>query len=140
YIRATATGTINEDYIQEGSNISRKGKLYDIVDVSQLKLNVKVTGNNVLSIKEGDEVKVTSDIYPAATFTAKVSAVAAKADNSMKYDIELLMKNSDEKPLKAGMFGKAHFEFTDAGEDRKSTRLNSSHVKISYAVFCLKKK
>src|SRR5690606_39839689 len=25
-------------------------------------------------------------------------------------------------------------------QDRKSTRLNSSHVKISYAVFCLKKK
>src|SRR5690554_6617298 len=38
-------------------------------------------------------------------------------------------------------------KFTDAeplvleyGEDRKSTRLNSSHVRISYAVFCLKKK
>src|SRR5690349_22714005 len=27
-----------------------------------------------------------------------------------------------------------------AHEDRKSTRLNSSHVEISYAVFCLKKK
>src|SRR5688572_31872422 len=27
-----------------------------------------------------------------------------------------------------------------AGEDRKSTRLNSSHSQISYAVFCLKKK
>src|SRR5690554_4870881 len=27
-----------------------------------------------------------------------------------------------------------------AGRDRKSTRLNSSHVRISYAVFCLKKK
>src|SRR5690348_18070307 len=27
-----------------------------------------------------------------------------------------------------------------AGEDRKSTRLNSSHPSISYAVFCLKKK
>src|SRR5690606_41380493 len=26
-----------------------------------------------------------------------------------------------------------------AAQDRKSTRLNSSHVKISYAVFCLKK-
>src|SRR3989442_4674451 len=26
------------------------------------------------------------------------------------------------------------------GKDRKSTRLNSSHVRISYAVFCLKKK
>src|SRR5690606_41822325 len=28
----------------------------------------------------------------------------------------------------------------DVRGDRKSTRLNSSHVKISYAVFCLKKK
>src|SRR5438477_6138134 len=27
-----------------------------------------------------------------------------------------------------------------AGRDRKSTRLNSSHMSISYAVFCLKKK
>src|SRR5437773_6539943 len=26
------------------------------------------------------------------------------------------------------------------GQDRKSTRLNSSHITISYAVFCLKKK
>src|SRR5690349_24118086 len=29
---------------------------------------------------------------------------------------------------------------TPAAPDRKSTRLNSSHVEISYAVFCLKKK
>src|SRR5690349_22323472 len=37
------------------------------------------------------------------------------------------------------------YEFTDVMDeilegDRKSTRLNSSHVEISYAVFCLKKK
>src|SRR5436309_8378799 len=31
-------------------------------------------------------------------------------------------------------------EIYQEGLDRKSTRLNSSHVKISYAVFCLKKK
>src|SRR5690554_7483691 len=31
-------------------------------------------------------------------------------------------------------------EFTNFNRDRKSTRLNSSHVRISYAVFCLKKK
>src|SRR5690606_39886768 len=30
--------------------------------------------------------------------------------------------------------------FLPSEQDRKSTRLNSSHVKISYAVFCLKKK
>src|SRR5690606_27728228 len=32
------------------------------------------------------------------------------------------------------------YEHDLAAGDRKSTRLNSSHVKISYAVFCLKKK
>src|SRR3989442_10026667 len=31
-------------------------------------------------------------------------------------------------------------ESLDGVTDRKSTRLNSSHVRISYAVFCLKKK
>src|SRR5690606_39828436 len=36
---------------------------------------------------------------------------------------------------------KFHTPFPVGGyTDRKSTRLNSSHVKISYAVFCLKKK
>src|SRR5690606_41764089 len=34
--------------------------------------------------------------------------------------------------------GPTLLQYLDA--DRKSTRLNSSHVKISYAVFCLKKK
>src|SRR5438045_6620406 len=35
----------------------------------------------------------------------------------------------------------AHVAGVDgAGQDRKSTRLNSSHLGISYAVFCLKKK
>src|SRR5947207_12010014 len=39
-----------------------------------------------------------------------------------------------QNALRSGLFRRA------AGEDRKSTRLNSSHTVISYAVFCLKKK
>src|SRR5438067_9212149 len=35
---------------------------------------------------------------------------------------------------------RAECAWRDAITDRKSTRLNSSHVSISYAVFCLKKK
>src|SRR5699024_12768665 len=36
--------------------------------------------------------------------------------------------------------GSADYINCALSEDRKSTRLNSSHVSISYAVFCLKKK
>src|SRR5437870_10157499 len=40
-----------------------------------------------------------------------------------------------------GVFAAYRLEHTVAvARDRKSTRLNSSHVAISYAVFCLKKK
>src|SRR5690606_41798722 len=35
-------------------------------------------------------------------------------------------------------WGRRGGTFHDPAQDRKSTRLNSSHVKISYAVFCLK--
>src|SRR5690606_40882605 len=38
-----------------------------------------------------------------------------------------------------GAAGHGVGQLTHHREDRKSTRLNSSHVKISYAVFCLKK-
>src|SRR3712207_6984421 len=36
--------------------------------------------------------------------------------------------------------GHSTMDLFDSWEDRKSTRLNSSHANISYAVFCLKKK
>src|SRR3989442_11886214 len=45
--------------------------------------------------------------------------------------------------VNAWMNAPTGFEVTDGrvtSIDRKSTRLNSSHVRISYAVFCLKKK
>src|SRR5690606_18704631 len=57
----------------------------------------------------------------------------------------LLMASYDGKDV-AGLFVFAfgrtawYFYGASSNEDRKSTRLNSSHVKISYAVFCLKKK
>src|SRR5699024_787441 len=47
---------------------------------------------------------------------------------------ELESKYSD------GPFGSSSPSLSIDREDRKSTRLNSSHVSISYAVFCLKKK
>src|SRR3989442_9962527 len=36
--------------------------------------------------------------------------------------------------------GRRQLRIPEFQQDRKSTRLNSSHVRISYAVFCLKKK
>src|SRR3712207_6879539 len=45
----------------------------------------------------------------------------------------------DELPRQAGELPQ-HIEVVVGPRDRKSTRLNSSHANISYAVFCLKQK
>src|SRR5438874_8269436 len=56
------------------------------------------------------------------------------ADPPDLHDLMRLIEDCS-KPIVMAMHGSAL-----GGGDRKSTRLNSSHVEISYAVFCLKKK
>src|SRR3712207_8375171 len=55
--------------------------------------------------------------------------------------LERLIAQEDTEEL-AGVLGEAYLSSGAEvrQEDRKSTRLNSSHANISYAVFCLKKK
>src|SRR5688572_32552498 len=57
-------------------------------------------------------------------------------------DLEILLNCSirDLRPWKDQANRDMYVLHTESPEDRKSTRLNSSHSQISYAVFCLKKK
>src|SRR5690554_6483053 len=68
---------------------------------------------------------------------------------SVQYNLKLFAKLSQTPLLRVEdiltelnlqSFRKAKVQTLSKGLDRKSTRLNSSHVRISYAVFCLKKK
>src|SRR3712207_7519975 len=53
----------------------------------------------------------------------------------------LLLRPLNTETLATLVYGHAsRGSFEDGSLDRKSTRLNSSHANISYAVFCLKKK
>src|SRR2546427_8747932 len=55
-------------------------------------------------------------------------------ENREKFEEELVFEVAEEEERAA--LGTAE----EGDQDRKSTRLNSSHSQISYAVFCLKKK
>src|SRR5690625_956549 len=85
-----------------------------------------------LSSEEFDEIKQASqeatEIIDERTDKIELEkeSIEASQDEFEKTD-QLIDKLEDEKAQ-------------DKGKDRKSTRLNSSHVAISYAVFCLKKK
>src|SRR5438874_5722240 len=52
----------------------------------------------------------------------------------------LFRSHRDERRRPAAARAQRQHQQSQFRRDRKSTRLNSSHVEISYAVFCLKKK
>src|SRR5688572_31665104 len=60
------------------------------------------------------------------------------ADHAIDYTKQDFTRNGQQYDLILGVNG--YHSLADYKRDRKSTRLNSSHSQISYAVFCLKKK
>src|SRR3989442_3598039 len=68
-----------------------------------------------------------STLFP---YTTLFRSFRADAPDGSPYEAVQHYVAQDENPFAAELLDR----------DRKSTRLNSSHVRISYAVFCLKKK
>src|SRR5688572_31702443 len=87
-----------------------------------------------------------STLFPYTTLFR--SGEIAAIEQLQELDHKLDVANASAAGLHVGRFSpfmhstmlNATLESANAGEDRKSTRLNSSHSQISYAVFCLKKK
>src|SRR3712207_8972792 len=67
-----------------------------------------------------------------AAFIAMIALFGTQVQSQFSNVVERL-------PFAVDNFAK-NLGFGSVSEDRKSTRLNSSHANISYAVFCLKKK
>src|SRR5690625_6307543 len=80
---------------------------------------------------------------PYARFKEKVdeaNALKEKLAEIEKEQAEAKRKELEEQENYKALYEQAMADVEAAKTDRKSTRLNSSHVAISYAVFCLKKK
>src|SRR5699024_1578398 len=79
---------------------------------------------------------VLSPLVRAATMISTIEKADVNVANKNN------TKNTNKKKLPKGIWLNTAGRTTNnkPGPDRKSTRLNSSHVSISYAVFCLKKK
>src|SRR5690606_40430732 len=79
----------------------------------------------VNQLRKNGKLELVGGAYAIADLTAKVSSAA-----NIEYHARVIIEMAIKREL-----------IRIASQiDRKSTRLNSSHVKISYAVFCLKKK
>ena len=110
-IKAPISGFINKKMIEVGSIVTGMPatELFEIVNVSKLKLNVSVNESQVASLKVGSPTKVKASVYPDKTFDGKITFIAAKADASLNFPVEIEIANNASKDLKAGMYGTAEF-------------------------------
>jgi RND family efflux transporter MFP subunit len=110
-VKAPINGFINKKYIEPGSILAGMPAtaLFDIVNVSKLKLAVKVNETQVASLKVGNQINVTASVYPDKTFSGKITFIASKADESLNFPVEIEITNNVNNDLKAGMYGTANF-------------------------------
>jgi membrane fusion protein (multidrug efflux system) len=110
-IRSSINGVVNQKLIEVGAYVSPGTQLFELVDISKLKLKVNINENQVANIKIGDKVNIISTVFPEEKFSGKISFIAAKADGSLNFPIEIDVTNNSKTSLKAGMYGTAIFDF-----------------------------
>src|SRR5690554_7044162 len=94
-IKSTINGIVNKRHIEPGTVVAPGSPLFDIVNVSKLKLKVNATENQVANIKVGDEVTIKASVYPNKDFKGKVTFIAAMADESLNFPVEV--ERSEER-------------------------------------------
>jgi RND family efflux transporter MFP subunit len=111
-IKSPINGIVNKRYIEVGAFVNAQGtQMFELVDVSTLKLKVNVNEGQVASLKVGDRVQIKSNVFPADNYTGKITFIAAKADGTLNFPIEIEVENNHANTIKAGMYGTAIFKF-----------------------------
>ena len=110
-IRATISGIVNKRHIEPGSVVSPGTALFDIVNVSTLKLKVTVNEAQIPYLKLGKQVQVKASVFPDKTFSGNINFIAPKADEALNFPVEITITNNSANQLKAGMYGTAVFDF-----------------------------
>jgi RND family efflux transporter MFP subunit len=113
-ITTPISGIVTERRVDIGSVVSNGMVVANVVDIAKLKVKVNVAEKDVFKLKVGEEVEVTTDVYPNVKFKGVIASISAKGDEAHTYPVEITLNNSKEYPLKAGMFGRVHF--TSLGE------------------------
>lgn len=112
-VKATINGVVNQRMIEPGSFVSPGTPMFEIVNISNLKLRVEVGESEIVRFKVGDVIKVKAAVYPDREFTGKISFIAPKATASLNFPVDIQVSNTAANELKAGMYGTALFSSQD---------------------------
>lgn len=114
HIKAPIGGIINKKLIEVGAYLAPGTPLFEIVDVSSLRLTVAVNERQVVRLQQGDRVKITVPVFPDKEFTGTIYFISAKADAALNFPVEVKVENKHDDLIKAGMYATASFAPTQS--------------------------
>jgi len=108
-VKSSISGIINSKQVEPGAYVNPGTALFELVNVSTLKLKVNVDENNVALLKVGQSIAVKASVYPDKEFKGKITFIAPKADASLNFPVEIEIQNNSNNELRAGMYATAVF-------------------------------
>lgn len=105
-IKSPIAGVVAARYINVGSTVAPGTPVANVVDLSRLKIVLTVSEKEAYALKAGEAVDVAVDVYPGAPFPAVIRSIGAKADDGHSFPVEVALANSEERPLRAGLFAR----------------------------------
>ncbi|WP_343605509.1 efflux RND transporter periplasmic adaptor subunit [Fluviicola sp.] len=103
-ITAPYAGVITRKMIDLGSFVGNGTQLFEITDISSLKLTVNVPERDVLKFHLGEQVTVRVDIYGDRDFKGKITNISVVADKAHNFKVQVEVPNP-KRELMAGMYG-----------------------------------
>lgn len=115
-IVAPISGYITLKNADAGDFTSVGSAIATIVDISSLKVNLSVAERDAYALNVGDNVKITSAVYPGITFNGRITFVSFKGDAAHNYPVEISIENQPKNPLKAGTYVDISFNRKNQGK------------------------
>lgn len=103
-IKAPFNGYITAKPAENGAFVNIGSPIATIVDISELKVQVSVPERDVYALKTGDEVDISTSVYPGVMFKGKIRFISPQGDASHNYPVEVSIANQKNNPLKAGTY------------------------------------
>ena len=105
-IKTPIAGVVTSRPYDVGTMVQNNSPVANVVDISRLKVKLNVAERDVFRLHTGDLAEITTDVYPGVTFTGNIATISAKADDAHTYPVEVSLSNSENHPLKVGMFAR----------------------------------
>jgi membrane fusion protein (multidrug efflux system) len=109
YIRAPTSGIIAAKAAEQGVYVNAGAEIATIVNLSKAKVQVNLTETEVYQVTQGQQVNITTDVYPGQVFHGRVSFISPQADAAHNYLTEIQIDNAGKAVLRSGTFVYADF-------------------------------